>query len=152
MFIKPITTTNGATGEFHVTRVQENYDVTVETYINQVDYLNNKAYIRTSIISVPYTALANNPTRATELWLISTPTYLSGNIINAFSDDPLIYAKDKQWETIKLARSKAIAAIDIDASQSTVTDAVIAIRDKAKNLKTSIQAATTIEEVALFIW
>lgn len=126
----------------------------ITSYVSEVDYLTNKQPLFTSTLEVPFSVVGNNVARSIEQWIVAQPNniFYQGNVIAAYSTDPLIAAQDKQWVIIKAKRSELFASIDMDLSSNEISNQIAAIKSIAQGLKQQIYAATEIEDVLPIVW
>lgn len=127
---------------------------TVTSYLDEAAYLSNSKGEFFNEVIVPFSAIGNNVARSIEQWIIAQPNniFYQGNIIPAYSTDPLVAAKDKQWVLIKAKRAELIASIDMDLSANEINNQIAAIKAIAIDLKAQIYAATEIEDVLPITW
>lgn len=163
MFEKTIVTPKGAITNFHlVCEIRAKFpqdtqlSVIVASYTSEGDYLQNSQPVKKTEVFVPLTAIGSNFIKSLEQWIVSdlssSNIFANGDIKAKYSDDPLIYAQDKQWAIIKTARATELNAVDYDKSNNEVKDAVTAIKDKASSLKNAIYSATDIPTVEAIVW
>lgn len=131
-----------------------NFTAYITSYVNEVDYLTNKQPLFTSTLEVPFSAIGNNVARSIEQWIVAQPNniFYQGDIIPAYSTDPLVAAKYRQWVLIKTKRAELIASIDMDLSANEINNQIAAIKAIATDLKAQINAATEIEDVLPITW
>ncbi len=139
----------------HYVNQSEYLIAVVDSYKYEIDYLNGDKPVTSDKVSIPVSALGPNIGRSLELWLVQTDVggkYYGGDLKLAPSTDPLIYAQDKRWAYIESIRDIKLSEIDLNLSETEVVNAVKAIRTKARDIKTLIYAATTIEAVETINW
>ena len=160
MFEKMITTDTGISISAHkVLNIRsplpkETFASLVESYTTYADYLLGSPAVYSRHVHIPFTALGNNIVKSIEQYLIpdTNGEFFGGSLISVFDQDPLIAAKEKQLILLKAKRKSALSSVDMDQNQTTITVEITAIKDHFSTLKTSIQSATTIDEVLSFVW
>lgn len=130
------------------------FTASISSYVSEADFLSNKQPIFTSTLEVPFSAIGNNVARSIEQWIVAQPNniFFQGDVIAAYSTDPLVAAKYRQWVLIKAKRAELIASIDMDLSANEINNQIAAIKAIATDLKAQINAATEIEDVLPITW
>lgn len=152
--------TSGTDTSFHLvdklsaSLPSSSFTASISSYVSEADFLSNKQPIFTSTLEVPFSAIGNNVARSIEQWIVAQPNniFFQGDVIAAYSTDPLVAAKYRQWVLIKAKRAELIAAIDMDLSTNEINSQIASIKSTATDLKAQIYAATEIEDVLPITW
>jgi hypothetical protein len=158
-FTKPMVAPNGAATAYHSPRSVEARGgddfmiVNVASYGSEADFLLGNPPLWMTPLSMPVASLGQNFWRSITTWLLATPTFSGGTaVVPSDETDPVILARTRRWTILKAARNAALLGVDLDANQNAVNTATKAIRDKATQVKSQLDAATTVEGINAVVW
>jgi len=163
LFEKPYTTPAGVATQFHallavelrfVPTMPATVVASVSSYPNESDYMLGRAPAWVTPVSVPESAIGANVGNSVQTWLITDASspFVGGVKTKDPSTDPLEQARDRQLALLKASRRVAVAGVDMDANQATITAAVKAIRDKFTTLQATLAAAADVQAIQAVVW